>query len=89
VCSSDLALGEYAQQAGIAGLVVMTGAAAAARGYGEAANIAKDYQQAANWSAPVLEQGGTVLVKGSRSAGMEAVVRLLATQEHTLTQGAR
>jgi UDP-N-acetylmuramoyl-tripeptide--D-alanyl-D-alanine ligase len=83
------ALGEYAQQAGIAGLVVMTGAAAAARGYGEAANIAKDYQQAANWSAPVLEQGGTVLVKGSRSAGMEAVVRLLATQEHTLTQGAR
>lgn len=81
-------LGEYARQAGLSGLVAMTGAAAAARGYGEAAKIAEDYQQAASWSAPVLAQGGTVLVKGSRSAGMEAVVQRL-TQERTHTEGAR
>ena len=55
---------------------------------GEAAKIAEDYQQAASWSAPVLAQGGTVLVKGSRSAGMEAVVQRL-TQERTHTEGAR
>ncbi len=79
-------LGEYARQAGLSELVVMTGAAAAARGYGEAAKIAEDYQQAASWSAPVLAQGGTVLVKGSRSAGMEAVVQRL-TQERTHTGG--
>ena len=50
--------------------------------------LAEDYQQAASWRAPVLAQGGTVLVKGSRSAGMEAVVQRL-TQERTHTEGAR
>ena len=70
-------LGGYARQAGISDLVVMTGASAAAEGFGEGARTAENDQQAATWSAPVLQQGGTVLVKGSRSAGMEAVVQRL------------
>ena len=55
----------------------MTGASAAAKGFGDGAMTAENDQQAASWSAPVLQQGGTVLVKGSRSAGMEAVVQRL------------
>ena len=70
-------LGGYARQAGISDLVVMTGASAAAKGFGDGAMTAENDQQAASWSAPVLQQGGTVLVKGSRSAGMEAVVQRL------------
>ena len=79
-------LGEYARAAGLTHLVTMTGARAAAQGFGNDANIADDYQQAANWSAPVLQQGGTVLVKGSRSAGMEAVVQQLTLGEGPRTQ---
>lgn len=83
-------LGGYARQAGISDLVVMTGASAAAIGFGEGARTAQDDQQAATWSAPVLQQGGTVLVKGSRSAGMEAVVQRLTmgAGPHKSKQGA-
>ena len=83
-------LGGYARQAGISDLVVMTGASAAAEGFGEGARTAENDQQAATWSAPVLQQGGTVLVKGSRSAGMEAVVQrlILGAGPHKSKQGA-
>lgn len=70
-------LGVYAREKGLDQLVAMRGAQTAASGFGDDANVADDYQQAVNWSAPVLQAGGTVLVKGSRTAGMEAVVKQL------------
>ncbi|MED5388139.1 MAG: UDP-N-acetylmuramoyl-tripeptide--D-alanyl-D-alanine ligase [Pseudomonadota bacterium] len=83
-------LGEYARDAGITDLVVMPGAGSAARGFGDRARVADDHQQAANWSVPVLQQGGTVLVKGSRTAGMEAVVQrlIMGAGPHTQEGGA-
>ena len=49
----------------------------AADGFGEGASRAADKQEAANMAAEILRQGGTVLVKGSRSAAMEEVVQTL------------
>lgn len=63
----------------------MRGAQTAAIGFGDAALIADDHQQAVDWSAPVLQAGGTVLVKGSRTAGMEAVVKRLTQGESPQT----
>ena len=74
-------LGEYAREKNLDMLVAMRGAQAAASGFGDLARVADDHQQAVDWSAQVLQDGGTVLVKGSRTAGMEAVVK-------RLTQGA-
>ena len=70
-------LGAYAREKGLDRLVVMRGAQAAASEFGDQALIADEHQQAVDWSAPVLQDGGTVLVKGSRTAGMEAVVQQL------------
>ena len=67
----------------------MRGAQAAASEFGDQALIADEHQQAVDWSAPVLQDGGTVLVKGSRTAGMEAVVHqlTLGAGPHTQTKG--
>ena len=57
-------------------------AAEAAQAFGAEARCARDYQTAADLVRPVLNQAGTVLVKGSRSAGMDAVITALqATEE--------
>ncbi len=79
-------LGGYAREKGLDQLVVMRGAQTAATGFGDGANIADDHQQAVDWSAPVLQAGGTVLVKGSRTAGMEVVVKRLTQGESPNTQ---
>ncbi|MEE3322203.1 MAG: UDP-N-acetylmuramoyl-tripeptide--D-alanyl-D-alanine ligase [Pseudomonadota bacterium] len=78
-------LGGYAREKGLEKLVAMRGAQTAAIGFGDAALIADDHQQAVDWSAPVLQAGGTVLVKGSRTAGMEAVVKRLTQGESPQT----
>ena len=82
-------LGAYAREQGLDRLVVMRGAQAAASEFGDQALIADEHQQAVDWSAPVLQDGGTVLVKGSRTAGMEAVVQqlTLGAGPHTQTKG--
>ncbi|MAX55310.1 MAG: UDP-N-acetylmuramoyl-tripeptide--D-alanyl-D-alanine ligase [Alcanivoracaceae bacterium] len=79
-------LGAYAREKGLDRLVVMRGAQAAASEFGDQALIADEHQQAVDWSAPVLQDGGTVLVKGSRTAGMEAVVQQLTQGTGPLTQ---
>lgn len=76
-------LGVYARDAGLDGLVTVGELAAeAAQAFGAGAQCAKDYQMAADLVRPILNQAGTVLVKGSRSAGMDAVITALqATEE--------
>jgi UDP-N-acetylmuramoyl-tripeptide--D-alanyl-D-alanine ligase len=71
-------LGEYARAQGIDALVVMAGdAGPAAEGFGDDASVAASTDEAANLARPVLQAGGTVLVKGSRSARMERVAAAL------------
>ncbi|MEE4251261.1 MAG: UDP-N-acetylmuramoyl-tripeptide--D-alanyl-D-alanine ligase [Alcanivoracaceae bacterium] len=71
-------LGEYAHSAGVDRLITVGALAAwAAQSFGQGAEQADDYQAAAELAKSVLSQGGTVLVKGSRSAGMEAVINAL------------
>ncbi len=75
-------LGVYAREAGLDGLVVVGRLAAeAAQAFGTAAKCADDYQAAADLVRPILNQAGTVLVKGSRSAGMDAVITALQANE--------
>ncbi|MCB1836313.1 MAG: UDP-N-acetylmuramoyl-tripeptide--D-alanyl-D-alanine ligase [Alcanivoracaceae bacterium] len=70
-------LGRYAAEAGLDHLVVVAAAAPAAQGFGARAQQVADATVAAQAVKDVLEQGGTVLVKGSRSARMEAVIEAL------------
>lgn len=70
-------LGRYAAEAGLDYLVVVAAAAPAAEGFGVRAQQVADATAAAHAVKDVLEQGGTVLVKGSRSARMEAVIEAL------------
>lgn len=58
-------------------LIVMPGAEAAAAGFGEGAVPAADHEDAAARAGAALDAGGTVLVKGSRTARMELVVHRL------------
>ncbi|MDX1803707.1 MAG: UDP-N-acetylmuramoyl-tripeptide--D-alanyl-D-alanine ligase [Alcanivorax sp.] len=81
-------LGDYARQAGLDSLVVMAGARQSAAGFGAGSEVVDDYAEAASRSARILAQGGTVLVKGSRSAGMEAVVQQLTLGESPQQKGA-
>jgi UDP-N-acetylmuramoyl-tripeptide--D-alanyl-D-alanine ligase len=76
-------LGIYARDAGLDGLIVVGQLAAeAAQAFGVNAQYAEDHQSAADLVRPILNQAGTVLVKGSRSAGMDAVITALqATEE--------
>ena len=76
-------LGDYARQAQL-DTVIAVGeqAALAAIAFGESGQVADDCQGAALLAQRFLQQGGTVLVKGSRSAAMNRVVeRLLALRE--------
>jgi UDP-N-acetylmuramoyl-tripeptide--D-alanyl-D-alanine ligase len=68
-------VGTYAADHGIQSLVAVgTLAGQAAEAFG-AGGISRDsHLQAANDALEALDNGGTVLVKGSRSAGMEAVI---------------
>ena len=70
-------LGRYAADAALDQLVVVAAAAPAAEGFGARAQQVADATAAAHAVKDVLEQGGTVLVKGSRSARMEAVIEAL------------
>lgn len=71
-------LGRYAAAAGIEALVAVGDQAAhAARAFGPGAIVAASHDAAAALAENVLERSGTVLVKGSRSAGMEKVVNIL------------
>ncbi|MEQ9509557.1 MAG: cyanophycin synthetase, partial [Alloalcanivorax xenomutans] len=58
-------------------LIAMPGAEAAAAGFGEGAVFSTDHDDAAARAGTVLDAGGTVLVKGSRTARMELVVHRL------------
>lgn len=76
-------LGRDIAALGIEELVTVgTAAAAAADGFGGMARRVADHAEAAERARDVLVAGGTVLVKGSRSAGMEQVV------EHLKAMGA-
>jgi UDP-N-acetylmuramoyl-tripeptide--D-alanyl-D-alanine ligase len=70
-------LGEYAARAQIGDVIAMPTAASVAAGFSDNAIVAEDISAAANRAKAVLMNGGTVLVKGSRSARMEAVVEAL------------
>ena len=70
-------LGANARAAGIDRLITLPGAEAAARGFGDGAEPVEHFDQAAERAAGTLARGGTVLVKGSRSARMEQVVQRL------------
>lgn len=68
-------IGSYAQQCGVDRLIAVgTLASLAAESFGAGAEVCADCQSAAEQAAETLRNGGTVLVKGSRSAGMDAVV---------------
>ena len=73
-------LGRYARDAGVDQLISVGALAAlAAQSFGDAAQQAADHVAAAALVRPLLKQAGTVLVKGSRSAGMDAVITALQT----------
>ena len=57
-----------------------TDAGEAARGYGDTAEQFDDIDQIVEWAREVAAPGTTLLVKGSRSARMERVVRALTGQ---------
>lgn len=73
-------LGSDAAEAGLEALITLPGAEAAARGFGERAEQVDNHNQAAERAAGLLAQGGTVLIKGSRSAHMEHVVHRLTDE---------
>ncbi len=80
--AAHIALGEYAASKGIDyffGTGVLS--ALAVQAFGQTATHAADCAQLASLLRPKLAAGVSVLVKGSRSAGMERVVKQLAEQE--------
>lgn len=70
-------LGEYAARAQVGDVIAMPAAASVAAGFSDKAIVVDDVAAAASRAKDVLEKGGTVLVKGSRSARMEAVIEAL------------
>ncbi|KAF0808960.1 UDP-N-acetylmuramoyl-tripeptide--D-alanyl-D-alan ine ligase [Alcanivorax sp. S71-1-4] len=77
-------LGRAACAAGIEHLVVVgEGARPAAEGFGESARYAAHHEAAVQEARPVLQGGGTVLVKGSRSAQMDVVASQLRAMGET------
>ncbi|MFN3713931.1 MAG: UDP-N-acetylmuramoyl-tripeptide--D-alanyl-D-alanine ligase [Alcanivoracaceae bacterium] len=71
-------LGRYARDAGIDALVAHGHLAAeAADAFGDGGDRVATHGDAAERARVYLKQAGTVLVKGSRSAGMDAVITVL------------
>jgi UDP-N-acetylmuramoyl-tripeptide--D-alanyl-D-alanine ligase len=75
------ALGEQARAAGIDRLYALNGAGVAADGFGPGGERAANLKQLLQRLHETLQPGDRVLVKGSRSAGMERVVQALAAGE--------
>lgn len=75
-------LGDYARKAKLEHLVAVGAAAPALQGFG-AGQAVTDAVEAARVATGILRQGGTVLVKGSRSARMEAVIEAVRTMGET------
>ncbi|MCH8544366.1 MAG: UDP-N-acetylmuramoyl-tripeptide--D-alanyl-D-alanine ligase [Alcanivorax sp.] len=77
-------LGVAAREAGLDVLVTVGELAApAAAGFGRGAIQVTSHDAAAREAQPILEAGGTVLVKGSRSARMDVVVAALRAMGET------
>ncbi len=76
-------LGAYARAAKLDQLVLVGAAAVANSGFDQAADCVADAAAAAALVASALESGGTVLVKGSRTARMEAVIEALRAMGET------
>ncbi len=76
-------LGEYAARAQIGDVIAMPTAASVAAGFSDKAVVADDVAAAASRAKDILKKGGTVLVKGSRSARMEAVIEALRAMGET------
>ncbi len=74
-------MGEAARRRGIECLWTMDQAAAAARAFGKGGRVFADRNALTNGLHQELRAGDQVLVKGSRSAGMEQVINALATGE--------
>lgn len=71
-------LGEYARQKQIDGLFALAGKAAlAAESFGSGGEVAADHAALADRLRPLMDARTCLLVKGSRSAGMDRLVRLL------------
>lgn len=71
-------LGLYARHKGLDALVVLAGPAeAAAEAFGDKAQILADHESLADFLKPRLTASTRLLVKGSRSAGMDRLVALL------------
>lgn len=78
-------LGADAHRAGIDHLLVMPESQSAAAVF-PGATVAPDHQAAAEFAKHILEQTGTVLVKGSRSAAMEQVVQRINNNGDSLNK---
>jgi UDP-N-acetylmuramoyl-tripeptide--D-alanyl-D-alanine ligase len=75
-------VGEYARTRGIDAFATLgPDAAEAAAGYGEGAQRCAEVDDIVDWARGVAQPGTTLLVKGSRSARMERVVRALTGEE--------
>jgi len=71
-------LGLYARDKGLDALMVLAGPAeATAKAFGDSAQIFPDHESLAAFLRPRLTATSCLLVKGSRSAGMERLVELL------------
>lgn len=76
-------LGAYAKAADLDQLVLVADARVANAGFDHAAHCVADANSAALAAKEILESKGTVLVKGSRSARMEAVIEALRAMGET------
>ncbi|MBE0505365.1 MAG: UDP-N-acetylmuramoyl-tripeptide--D-alanyl-D-alanine ligase [Marinospirillum sp.] len=77
-------LGRYAREAGLDGLYVLQGKAnLAAESFGAGAQIAATHAELADVLRPKMNHQTCLLVKGSRSAGMEKLVNLLRAEVNT------
>lgn len=77
-------LGREAREAEIEQLITVAGEATpAAEGFGAGARALASHDEAVREAWPVLEAGGTVLVKGSRASRMDLVVDGLRAMEET------
>lgn len=75
-------LGRYARSQGLDGLFALEGKASlAAKSFGEGGKIAASHQALAELIKPELNADTCLLVKGSRSSGMDKLVALLSKKD--------